>query len=221
MGVGLKFGVPFTELDTVYLAACLDARASPVPTSRPRTWTTPTAGYSSSPSADAGLVARLRDNAGVPNNGRYQRLLGELEPVRRCALPARPTTSTSSTCPLTSQCHLGVRGEVGWGKGLGGVRSPVFKNYYAGGLGSVRGSTRAPGPARRDGAFIGGTKKFVLNGEFITAVPGRRQRPHAAPVRLRRRRQRAAARRASKIAPLGAALALFAPSVPSRRKPGR
>jgi outer membrane protein insertion porin family len=44
MGVGLKFGVPVTETDTVYLGMNAErTRIKPAPTSRPRTWTTPTA----------------------------------------------------------------------------------------------------------------------------------------------------------------------------------
>jgi outer membrane protein insertion porin family len=50
----------------------------------------------------------------------------------------------------------------------------LFKNFYVGGLGSVRGfeqSTLGP-PSQTAGIFIGGAKKIVLNAEFMLPFPG-------------------------------------------------
>ncbi|MBR6975556.1 MAG: BamA/TamA family outer membrane protein, partial [Ottowia sp.] len=58
-------------------------------------------------------------------------------------------------------------------KGLGGRPFPIFKNFFAGGLGSVRGYEQSTlGPRDVTGSFIGGTRKLVLNAEFITPFPG-------------------------------------------------
>lgn len=75
--------------------------------------------------------------------------------------------------PLSKSYTLAFNGEAGWGKGLGGRPFPVFKNFYSGGLGSVRGyDQNTLGPRDVTGAFTGGTRKFTLNTEFITPFPG-------------------------------------------------
>ena len=75
--------------------------------------------------------------------------------------------------PLSKQYTLAFNAEIGWGKGLGNRSFPVFKNFYSGGLGSVRGYEQSTlGPRDVTGAFIGGTRKFTLNTEFIMPFPG-------------------------------------------------
>jgi outer membrane protein insertion porin family len=49
----------------------------------------------------------------------------------------------------------------------------VFKNFYSGGLGSVRGFDQGTlGPRDVTGASIGGPRKITLNAEVITPFPG-------------------------------------------------
>jgi outer membrane protein insertion porin family len=59
------------------------------------------------------------------------------------------------------------------GKGLSNRPFPVFKNFYSGGLGSVRGFEQGTlGPRDVTGAVIGGPKKVTLNVEMIAPFPG-------------------------------------------------
>jgi outer membrane protein insertion porin family len=75
--------------------------------------------------------------------------------------------------PLNKQFTLAFNGEAGWGKGLGDRPFPVFKNFYSGGLGSVRGFDQGTlGPRDVTGASIGGPKKITVNAEVITPFPG-------------------------------------------------
>ena len=59
------------------------------------------------------------------------------------------------------------------GVGLQGKPYPVFKNFYGGGLGTVRafeqGSLGVPDPT---GAYIGGSKRINVNTELYFPVPG-------------------------------------------------
>ncbi len=41
--------------------------------------------------------------------------------------------------PLDRKLTLALNGEVGYGRGYSGKEMPFFKNFYAGGIGSVRG----------------------------------------------------------------------------------
>ena len=75
--------------------------------------------------------------------------------------------------PLNKQFTLAFNGEAGWGKGLNGQPFPVFKNFYSGGLGSVRGFDQGTlGPKDVTGSVIGGPRKVTLNAELIAPFPG-------------------------------------------------
>jgi outer membrane protein insertion porin family len=75
--------------------------------------------------------------------------------------------------PLNKQFTLAFNGELGWGKGLQDRTYPVFKNFYSGGLGSVRGFEQGTlGPKDPTGSSIGGPRKVTLNAEVITPFPG-------------------------------------------------
>ena len=175
MGAGLKFGVPVTELDTVYLGINAERTRIKPGTNIPAAYLdyANRFGYTSSAFPfTLGWSRDSRDSALAPNSGRYQRLLGELG-LFGDARYVKANYQYQQFVPLSKQYTLAFNGEVGWGKGLSGQPFPVFKNFYAGGLGSVRGYEQSTlGPRDVTGAYIGGTRKFVLNTEFITPFPG-------------------------------------------------
>lgn len=79
--------------------------------------------------------------------------------------------------PIGKDFALMLNGEVGWAHGYGGKSVPFYKNFYAGGIGSVRGfeqSTLGPTITQTDGdkEALGGTRKLVGNVEFYFPVPG-------------------------------------------------
>jgi outer membrane protein insertion porin family len=75
--------------------------------------------------------------------------------------------------PLTSKISLGFNTEAGWGEGFGDRPYPVFKNFYAGGLGSVRGfDQNSLGRPDNTGAYIGGNRRLNLNTELYVPFPG-------------------------------------------------
>ena len=175
MGAGLKFGVPVTELDTVYLGINAERTRIKPGTNIPAAYLdyANRFGYTSSAFPfTLGWSRDSRDSALAPNSGRYQRLLCELG-LFGDARYVKANYQYQQFVPLSKQYTLAFNGEVGWGKGLSGQPFPVFKNFYAGGLGSVRGYEQSTlGPRDVTGAYIGGTRKFVLNTEFITPFPG-------------------------------------------------
>ena len=94
---------------------------------------------------------------------------------RRSATPSTcaPTCRASSTSRSRARSRFGVNAEIGYGKGLGGQPYPIFKNFYGGGLGSVRGFEQGSlGPVDVTGAFIGGNRRFNINNELYLPVPG-------------------------------------------------
>ena len=68
---------------------------------------------------------------------------------------------------------LMLNGEIGYGDGYGGRTLPFFKNFFAGGVNSIRGyklNTVAPRDANGDPR--GGNRKLLGNVEFLFPFPG-------------------------------------------------
>ena len=85
---------------------------------------------------------------------------------------------------------LALRGEIDYGEGIGGNAYPVFKNFYAGGIGSVRGyeSSTLGVVDPRYGDAIGGSKRVIGNASNCSSRSRAMQGPQPALVHLRRRR---------------------------------
>jgi outer membrane protein insertion porin family len=63
--------------------------------------------------------------------------------------------------------------ELGWAGGYSGKPLPFFKNFYAGGVDSVRGfQSGTIGPRDINGEYIGGNKRLVGNLEVLFPMPG-------------------------------------------------
>ncbi|MCP5269037.1 MAG: outer membrane protein assembly factor BamA [Zoogloeaceae bacterium] len=80
--------------------------------------------------------------------------------------------------PLSKDFVLSVSGELGYGDGYGGDDLPFYKNFYAGGSGSLRGyETASVGPRVVENGVVtkqrlGGNKKFASSIELLFPVPG-------------------------------------------------
>lgn len=78
--------------------------------------------------------------------------------------------------PLNSKFTLMLNGEAGYAAGYGGMDLPFFKNFYAGGVGSVRGyKASSLGSVQNDGSntyHLGGNRKVLGNVELLWSVPG-------------------------------------------------
>jgi outer membrane protein insertion porin family len=174
-GAGLRFGVPFSEFDTVFFGANLERTTIEPGTNIPAAYLdyAERFGYTSNGiPLTVGWARDSRDSAIAPTRGRYQRVAGEVG-VAGAARYTRANYQYQQYLALSKQFTLAFNGELGWGKGLGGRPFPVFKNFYSGGLGSVRGFEQGTlGPRDVTGATIGGPKKVTLNAEVIAPFPG-------------------------------------------------
>ena len=78
--------------------------------------------------------------------------------------------------PLSRTYTLFLNADIGAANGLGGRPLPFFKNFYAGGPGTVRGySYSSLGPQDGLGNVLGGTRRIVGNAELLFPVPGAAQ----------------------------------------------
>ena len=174
-GASIRFGVPFSETDTVFFGAGVEGVAIKPGTNIPAAYLdyAERFGYSStSVPLTIGWSRDDRDSALAPNSGRYQRLNSEWS-VAGDARYVRANYQYQQYVPLNKKFTLAFNGELGWGKGMSDRPFPVFKNFYSGGLGSVRGFDQGTlGPRDVTGASLGGPKKITLNAELMAPFPG-------------------------------------------------
>ena len=175
MGAGLRFGVPFSETDRVFVGASAEDYTIHSGTNTPASYLLYANKYGESSLGlpfTLGWARDSRDSALVPNSGMYQRLnsdLGLLEDARY----VRVDYQLQNYFALSKQYTLALNGEMGYGHALAGDIYPIFKTFYGGGLGSVRGFEQGSfGPRDITGAITGGTKKINLNAEFMFPFPG-------------------------------------------------
>jgi outer membrane protein insertion porin family len=173
-GGSVRFGVPFSEVDTVYFGVGLEQIeiAGPVIPTVYRNYINTFGAKSNTVPLTVGWSRDDRDSALVPSKGTFQRAYGDWG-VAGDARFLRANYQVQQYIPLNKQFTVALNGELGWGKGLNGQPFPVFKNSYSGGLGSVRGFEPGTlGPIQPDGTRVGGPKKITLNAEILAPFPG-------------------------------------------------
>ena len=192
-GGNMTFGVPFSENDTVYFGAGLERTTLTTDETSPtlyRQFVAQNGGPSEpGPNFGVGTAKSLaipltvawgrdsRDSALTPSIGRYQRANFEIDAIGDSKY-FRMVYEHQWYRPLTTWMTLALRGELDYGKGIGGDSYPVFKNFYAGGIGSVRGYESSTlgvvDPVYGDA--IGGSKRVIGNAELQFPFPGSKDR---------------------------------------------
>jgi len=179
-GVSVRFGVPFTEQDTVFFGLGAEQTRIEAGNQIPDVYVEYAKRFGDSSTSvplTLGWSRDSRDSALVPTTGRLQRLNGELG-IAGDTRYSKINYQFQQYVPLSKQYTLAFNADLGWGKGLGGRPFPVFKNFFGGGLGSVRGfeqgtlGRRSAVQGSTEQVNIGGTRKFVLNAEFVAPFPG-------------------------------------------------
>ena len=174
-GASVRFGVPFTESDTVYFGTGYESLTIVPGFNLPTSYQAYANqfGYtSSSIPLTVGWSRDTRDSALVPTSGRFQRVYGDLGVAGDIRF-LRANYQIQQYIPLNKQFTMALNGELGYGKGLKGQPYPLFKNYYSGGLGSVRGFQQGSlGPRDMSDIALGSPKKLTLNAELVAPFPG-------------------------------------------------
>lgn len=174
-GASIKFGVPFSELDTVFFGVGYERTEIRGDTALPQNYFNYREVFgkvSSSVPFTVGWQRDGRDSALVPTEGRYQRVNLEAG-LMGDARYWRANIQHQEYWPITRRFTLGINAELGWGKGLQGKPFPVFKNFYGGGLGTVRAFDQGSlGPVDVIGAYIGGNRRINVQTQLFLPVPG-------------------------------------------------
>jgi outer membrane protein insertion porin family len=174
-GLGVRFGLPFSELDRIFVGAAAERteliRGTNMLVAHEELCYKFGCVAQNVP-VTAGWARDSRDSYLNPNNGKFIRLNTELGAMGDARF-AKLGGQYQQYVPMTKQYTFAFNADLGVGKGLNGQVLPFYKNYYSGGLGSVRGFEQGTlGPRDQKGPVIGGAKKITLNSEFLMPFPG-------------------------------------------------
>lgn len=178
-GGSLRFGLPVSERDTIYVGGGIERTVIVEGNFLPATYERYIGDFGRTSVAyplTLGWGRDNRDSALVPTQGNYLRASLEWSPsfLGGEVQYLRSTYQYQHYVPLTKQYTFALNSDLGWGFALGDRPYPVFKNYYGGGLGSVRGfEPGSLGPRDEESnRSYGGSKKFNLNFELQAPFPG-------------------------------------------------
>jgi len=175
-GGAVRFGVPFTEYETLFFGLGAENVRLRLDSNSPLRYLQFQNQFGSTYDAliaTAGWVRDTRDSAIWPTRGNVERAnlevgtpLAELEYWKY-------TYTHQYFYPYTRALTVVLTGELDSGNGYSGKPMPFFKNYYSGGMGSVRGyQTASLGPRDIDGTYLGGNRKVNASMEVLFPVPG-------------------------------------------------
>jgi len=183
-GGRLSFGVPFSELDTVFFGIGVERTGIETDASSPqrfKDYVTDITGIASGVGTattnafplTAAWARDSRDSAVTPTIGKYQRANVELDFLGKSRY-YRAIYEYQWYRPVTRWMTFAVKGEADYGHGFRGHKYPVFKNFYAGGMGSVRGylSSSLGVVDPYTGDSLGGSTRLIGNAELQFPFPG-------------------------------------------------
>nr|WP_251369761.1 outer membrane protein assembly factor BamA [Polynucleobacter sp. AP-Nino-20-G2] len=190
VGSNIKFGVPYTEVDRIFFGTGVEAFQiqSSINTPTPyltymQSYGVPAPGYPATLNTynvplTVGWSRDGRDSALIPSSGSLQQLSGEVgTPVGNMTF-YRAYGQYQKYHSFSKANILSFNGEVGYSQAYGNNPFPITKNYYVGGIGSVRGyAPGSLGPTYFNtytGTYqpTGGQSKIVTNVEYTVPVPG-------------------------------------------------
>lgn len=175
-GAGIRFGIPVTERDTINYGLAYEETKVTTFSDSPLFYLDYVATFGRQTDAilaTAGWVRDGRDSLIYPTKGVMQRATGEITVPGGSLKYYKATYQYQRYFPLTRHYTLMLNGELGYGEGLDNKPLPFFKNFFAGGVNSVRGYRSSTiGPKDQNGDPRGGSHRIVGNAEFLFPFPG-------------------------------------------------
>src|SRR5574343_359418 len=181
-GGAIRFGFPIGEKESLGLGIGIDSTTITAYSTSPPLYQN----YVGYPGNDS--VTKLsipltlnwtsdgKDSYFFPTRGLYQKIGLELAAPGGDLNYYRASYQAQYYIPVSKQFTLMLNGDIGYANGYAGKDLPFFKNFYAGGVGSVRGyKTSSLGPVEDSTGTIyriGGNRRAVGNAELLWGIPG-------------------------------------------------
>jgi outer membrane protein insertion porin family len=170
--LGMNYGIPITEYDRLRLSAAFEQTTFELGTS-PSDEVSDFVEQNGDDFLDLELVGSwirdTRNSAIFPSKGARQVASLEINTPGSDLQYYRVKYRHTRYFPLTSSLTLKMNGEIGYGDGYGDDSSlPFFRNFYAGGIGSVRGfEENTLGPKDSEDDALGANGKVVGQMELL------------------------------------------------------
>jgi outer membrane protein insertion porin family len=175
-GGGVRFGEPINDDETFQYGLSTEKTTITLTSSSPQRYIDYVNTFGATTSnvlATIGWTRDTRDSAIFTTEGTVQRSFIELGLPVSSQRYYKWTYQHEWFYPLSRNTTLMMNGDIGFANGYGDKPLPVFKNFYAGGVGSVRGyDNYSLGPRDSSNNAMGGTKKAVGNVELLFPMPG-------------------------------------------------
>ena len=181
-GGGVRFGIPLNERDGFNFGLATDFTKVELQSNSPKQYLDfcgNSRGCSSdSVVASAGWTHDSRDSILFTNKGVLQKLTGEVSLPVLDLQYYKVDYKHSWYTPISKNFTFMLNGEIGYADSYGDKKYPFFKNFFMGGVSSVRGYQNGSlGPRDFDTVTgedfaVGGTKRLLGNAELFFPVPG-------------------------------------------------
>ncbi|MDD2719953.1 MAG: outer membrane protein assembly factor BamA [Gallionella sp.] len=175
-GLGMRFGVPINEEEYITYGLSIEKSNIGLTALSPLSYVNHVKNFgnvNTTVLGTAGWTRDSRDSALYTTEGTVQRAYVEI------ALPVMDMRYYKLNYehqwfyPISSDFTLMVNGLAGAAAGYSNKQVPFFKNFYGGGVGSVRGyELNSLGPRDLNNLSLGGLRRFAGSIEVMTPMPG-------------------------------------------------
>ncbi len=177
LGGAVRFGVPITELDTINYGLGYERTKIDTFVDSPLIYLDYVRAFGANNDAILGTVGWTRDGRDsliYPTRGTLHKANLELGLPGGSLNYYRANYQYQRYFPISRLYTLMLNGEIGYGDGYGDTSTlPFFKNFYVGGVNSLRGfKVFSVGPKDAQGNPRGGSTKVLGNAEFLFPFPG-------------------------------------------------
>ncbi|MGZ5093937.1 MAG: outer membrane protein assembly factor BamA, partial [Burkholderiales bacterium] len=176
-GGAVRFGVPVTDIDTINYGLGYERTSISTFADSPLIYLDYVSTFGSTSDAILATVGWTRDNRDsliYPTKGGMQRASAEVGVPGASLKYYKAQYQYQRYFPISRDYTLMLNGELGYGAGYSDTSAlPFFKNFYVGGVNSLRGfRVFTVGPKDIQGNPRGGSHKVLGNAEFLFPFPG-------------------------------------------------
>jgi outer membrane protein insertion porin family len=176
LGFGVRFGVPTTEFDRIFYGFAYEKTEIGLFSNSPQRYIDFVNEFGDITDAypfTASWARDKRDSVIYTTAGTLQRLGTEVSVPLGDLSYYRLTYRLQWYYPLSRNVSSLVQTRLGYGDGYDNQELPFYKNFFAGGVNTVRGYAAASlGPQDADGNSLGGEIQVINNFELLFPFPG-------------------------------------------------